>query len=318
MKFKNIYEFIVKKGLEKDPRSKSEIKKAMGDVKKNYNKLSARGKKTFDKERLKHPYDDTRMLHGDPSQDIKTIFVGIDMEVGELLLADRLNEKGRNIDLVIAHHPEGRALAGFYHVMNMQADILKRLGVSYEVGKDLLKERMAEVERSISVANHMRSVDVARLLDIPYMCAHTPADNHVTDYLQKHLGRKRPKTLKNVLEALEAIPEYNQAAKKNAAPFIMIGKEKDKTGKIAVDMTGGTEGSRRIFSRLSQAGINTIVGMHFSEQHFKSARNEHINIVIAGHISSDNIGLNLLLDELCKKDDFEIIPCSGFVRVKRR
>ena len=57
--------------------------------------------------------------------------------------------------------------------------------------------------------------------------------------------------------------------------------------------------------------------MHFSEQHFKSAQKEHINIVIAGHISSDNLGLNLLLDELSKKGDLNIIPCSGFVRIKR-
>jgi putative NIF3 family GTP cyclohydrolase 1 type 2 len=149
------------------------------------------------------------------------------------------------------------------------------------------------------------------------MCVHTPADNHVTDYLQKFLNRKKPKTLKNVIDALGTIPEYRDAARKNASPFIMIGKEKDNAGKIVVDMTGGTEGSRRVFPRLSQAGVNTLVGMHFSEQHFKSAQKEHINIIIAGHISSDTLGLNLLLDRLCKEDDFEIIPCSGFVRIKR-
>lgn len=202
--------------------------------------------------------------------------------------------------------------------MGMQADILKRAGIPYDVGKDLLKERIAEVARGISAVNHMRSVDVARLLDIPYMCAHTPADNHVTEYLQKYLDGRRPKTLKNLIDILEAIPEYSTAAKKNAGPFIMIGEEKDKAGKIVVEMTGGTEGSQRVFPRLSQAGVKTIVGMHFSEKHFKSAQKEHINIVIAGHISSDNLGLNLLLDSLCKKDDFEIISCSGFVRVKRK
>ena len=317
MKFRDIYEFVVKGGLEKDPRPKADIKKALAAVKKEYNKLSARKKRTFDKERLSHPYDDTRMLYGDPLREIRTIMVGIDMEVGELLLADRLNEKGMNIDLVMAHHPEGRALAGFYRVMDMQADILKKLGISYTVGKDLLKERISEVARSIAPVNHMRSVDVAKLLDIPYMCVHTPTDNYVTDYLQKFLDRKRPKTLKDVRNILETIPEYNAAAKRNAGPFIMIGKEKDKTGKIVVDMTGGAEGSRRIFPRLSQAGVNTIVGMHFSEKHFKSAQKEHINIIIAGHISSDTLGLNLVLDRLCKKDDFEIIPCSGFIRVKR-
>jgi len=317
VKFKDIYELVVKKGLLKDPRLKRDIKKALQDVKREYNKLSMRRKKTFDKERLKHPYDDTRMLYGNPSQEIKAILVGVDMEVGELLLADRLSSKGMNIDLVMAHHPEGTALAGFYHVMGMQADILKRLGISYSVGKELLKERMSEVARSISAVNHMRAVDAARLLDIPYMCAHTPADNHVTDYLQKFLDKNKPKALKNVIDLLETIPEYNEAARRNAAPFIMIGKESDSAGKIVVDMTGGTEGSRRVFPRLSQAGVNTIVGMHFSEEHFKSAQKEYINIIIAGHISSDTLGLNLLLDELCKKDDFEIIPCSGFVRVKR-
>ncbi len=318
MKFKDIYEFVVKKGTEKDPRHKAEIKKTLAEARKEYNKLSAIRKAAFDKDRLRHPYDDTRMLYGDPATDIKTIMVGIDMEVGELLVADRLREKGISIDLVMAHHPEGKALAGFYHVMSMQADILKRHGVTYSIGKELLDERMGEVKRSISAVNHTRSVDVARLLDIPYMCVHTPADNHVTTYLQKLLDGKKLKTLKNVISILDTVPEYRDASGKNAGAFIMIGKEKDKPGKIVVDMTGGTEGSKKVFPRLSQAGVGTLVGMHFSEEHFKAAKSEHINIIIAGHISSDTLGLNLLLDSLCEKDDFKIIPCSGFVRVDRR
>jgi putative NIF3 family GTP cyclohydrolase 1 type 2 len=318
MKFKDIYEFAVKKGIEKDPRSKSDIKRVLSENRKAYNKLSVIRKEAFDKERLRHPYDDTRMLYGDPSAEIKTIMVGVDMEVGELLLADRLKENGTDVDLVMAHHPEGRALAGFYHVMDMQADILRNLGISYDVSKDLLTERMSEVARSISAVNHMRSVDAARLLDIPYMCVHTPADNHVTNYLQKLLDGKKPKTLKDVISILDLVPEYNDSARKNAAAFIMIGKEKDKAGKVVVDMTGGTEGSKRVFPRLSQAGVGTLIGMHFSEEHFKAAQKEHINIIVAGHISSDTLGLNLLLDSLCEKDDLEIIACSGFVRIPRR
>ena len=317
MKFKDIYEFAIKRGMEKDPRSKSDIKRVLSENRKAYNKLSAMRKNAFDKERLRHPYDDTRMLYGDPGAEIKTIMVGVDMEVGELIVADRLREKGTDIDLVMAHHPEGWAWAGFYNVMDMQADILRNLGISYEVAKDLLKERMSEVGRAVSAANHMRSVDVARLLDIPYMCVHTPADNHVNTYLQKLLDSKKPKTLKDVISVLDTVPEYKDAARKNAAAFILIGKEKDKAGKVVVDMTGGTEGSKRVFPRLSQAGVGTLVGMHFSEEHFKAAQKEHINIIVAGHISSDTLGLNLLLDSLCEKDDFEIIPCSGFVRIPR-
>ncbi len=63
--------------------------------------------------------------------------------------------------------------------------------------------------------------------------------------------------------------------------------------------------------------MNTIVGMHLGEEHRKEAEKNHLNVVIAGHISSDNLGLNLLLDELSKNNSFEIRECSGFKRVSR-
>ena len=52
------------------------------------------------------------------------------------------------------------------------------------------------------------------------------------------------------------------------------------------------------------------------EEHRKEAEKAHLNIVIAGHMSSDSIGMNLFLDELEKKG-IEIIPCSGLIRVSR-
>jgi hypothetical protein len=43
----------------------------------------------------------------------------------------------------------------------------------------------------------------------------------------------------------------------------------------------------------------------------------NLNVVIAGHISSDNLGLNLLLDRIEKEESLQIIGCSGFNRIKR-
>jgi putative NIF3 family GTP cyclohydrolase 1 type 2 len=82
-------------------------------------------------------------------------------------------------------------------------------------------------------------------------------------------------------------------------------------------MTGGTEGSKDIFSSLTTAGVNTIVGMHISEEHRKEAEKNHLNIIIAGHISSDNLGLNLMLDEVLQGSDIQVLACSGFNRVSR-
>jgi len=317
MKLIDIYNFVIKKGIEQDPRTKDEIKGQLDKTRREFRKLKGRDKRAFDKERLTNPYADTRILYGDEGADVRTVMVGIDIEMPELLLVDRLNERGAAIDLVMAHHPEGIAWAALHEVMYLQADILKKFGIPLEIAKDYLKNRIEEVRRAIAPANHSRSVDMARLLKIPFMCVHTPADNHVTSYLQRLLEKKRPEKLSGVLALLKNIPEYADGLKKSAGPSILIGDPNKKAGKIFVDMTGGTEGPKKIFARLSQAGVGTIVGMHLSEEHYKNAKDEHINVVIAGHIASDTLGLNLVLDELEKKKSFKIIESSGFVRVRR-
>ena len=84
-----------------------------------------------------------------------------------------------------------------------------------------------------------------------------------------------------------------------------------------VDMTGGTEGSKAAFEKLSRTEVGTIVGMHMSEDHLKEAEKHNNNVVIAGHMSSDTIGINLFLDEVEKVEPMEIISTSGFERIRR-
>lgn len=318
MKLIDIYRIAVRKGMGKDPRTKKEIDKELAGAKREFRKLKGVDKKAFDRERFVNPYADTRILYGNPNTNVKTAMVGIDMEGPEILTADRLNQHGiEPVDLIIAHHPEGAAWAGFHDVMRLQVAVLHKLGIPLDIGNDLLKERMAEVERAVAPANHSRSVDITRLLEIPYMCIHTPADNHVASYLQGMFDKAGPKKLSQVAAMLKTIPEYADGLKKKSGPKILIGDPDKPAGKVFVDMTGGTEGPKKIFPRLSQAGVGTIVAMHLSEEHFKHAKGEHINVVIAGHIASDTLGLNLLLDEIEKIESVKIIPCSGFVRIKR-
>ena len=317
MKLIDIYRTAIKKGMKKDPRTPKEIREEFAAARSEFKKASGADKKAFDKERFANPYADTRILYGDPEKEIRTVMVGIDMEAPEILAADRLIEKGVPIDLVMAHHPEGAAWAKFYDVMKLQVAMLAKCGIPKQIGEILLKDRMGEVERAVAPANHLRSVDIARLLGVPYMCIHTPADNHVAAYLQGLFDTKKPEKLSGVLTILKAIPEYADGLKKNSGPKILIGSPDKKAGRIFVDMTGGTEGPKKIFPRLSQAGIGTIVAMHLSEEHFKSAKDEHLNVVIAGHIASDTLGLNLLLDEIEKSGRLDVISASGFVRIKR-
>jgi len=249
--------------------------------------------------------------------EVRRILVGIDIGVGELLLADQCAQKGEGFDLVLAHHPEGHALAALHDVMSLQTDLLVNLGMKDKVAKGLMDKRIGEVARSLHSANHSREVDAARILGIPLMCCHTPADNHVAKYLQKLVDTKKPKTLKNVIDLLMKEPEYRFSAAHKAGPEILIGKPGDKAGRIVVDMTGGTEGSVDIFARLSQLGVDTLLGMHYSKTHFEKMKGEHLHAVNAGHIASDNLGMNLILDRLARKGPIEIVECSGFRRAER-
>jgi len=164
----------------------------------------------------------------------------------------------------------------------------------------------------------MHAVYLARLLNIPFLCVHTPADNMVANYLQRLLDKKKPDTLDDVLKILKDNPEYREATRNNAGPKILVGSKDRRAGKIFVDMTGGTEGSKDIFASLVNSGVNTLVGMHLSEDHRKEAEKHHLNVIIAGHISSDNLGMNLILDEIQKAGRLEVLSCSGFRRFKRK
>lgn len=317
MQLKKIYDLVVAKGIEADPRGKKAVQSTLVKKRKAYEEMKEEEKKYFDPESLTNPYADTRILHGTGDEEVKTILAGIDMEAAEILLADRLSSKGKKIDLVISHHPEGKAYANLYQVMHMQADILNKFGVPINIAESLLEGRIKEVERRLSPVNHTRASDAAKLLDMPFMCMHTPADNMVASFLQKTFDKKSPETLGDIVKILKEIPEYDEAARNSAAPSLLLGSSERKAGKIFVDMTGGTGGAKDIFESLANSGVGTIVGMHLSDDHRKEAEKRHINVVIAGHISSDNLGVNLMIDELLKSGKLEIIPCSGFRRFSR-
>ena len=317
MKLEEIYRLAVTMGIKADPRGKREVDRLLAKEKEAFDKLSDGEKEDYDQERLTNPFADSRMLYGDPKTDVWSIMVGVDMEAQELLLADRLKEKGRKVDLVLAHHPEGKALAALSEVMDVQADVWHNAGVPINVGEAMLEGRISEVMRLMLPLNHQRPVQAAELLDIPLMCVHTPCDNLVNSNLQKHFDKKGDKlTLKEVREELLKYPEYKMAARDNAGPAIVVGSEKRRAGRIMVDMTGGTGGPTESLEKLAAAGVGTLIGMHISEKNREAAEKHKMNVVIAGHDSSDSIGINLFVDELEKKG-VEIIPCSGLYRVSR-
>ena len=317
MTVRELFEKAIQVGIDNDPRGREIVQRGLEDRKGDFEKLEEKEKEYFDQGSLTNPYPDSSILYATGDEEVRGAIVGIDMEVGEVAITHAMREKGEPVDLIIAHHPEGRAYAKLYEVMAMQADILGRFGVPINVAETLLEKRMGDVERRLLPANHARAVDGARLLGIPMINLHTPADNMVATHLQKRFDSESPRTLDNILDMLLEEPEYREAKREGAGPKIILGSPKRQAGKVFVDMTGGTEGAKEIFSAMMQSGINTIVGMHFSDDHKKEAEKHHMNMVIAGHISSDNVGLNLLFDAVSGRDGIKYYEASGFRRFSR-
>ncbi len=317
VKLKDIYRIAVEKGIAEDARDRSEIDRVLANARKAYDKLDEDEREFFDAEKFTNPYSDTRISVGDPESEVRGLLVGIDMEVGEVLLADRLREKGEPIDLIFAHHPEGLGFAGVHEVMYMQADLWAAQGVGIGAADALIEPRAQEIRRKVMPANHYRAVDAAELLGLLMLSCHTPADNSVNSFVQRFLDEEAPGTLTEVVKALRTVPEYADAARKGYGPALISGNGSARPGRIVVDMTGGTEGPTSALERLSAAGVGTLVGMHYSEEHRTKAEELKVNLVIAGHVSSDTLGMNLVLDEVERAGDVVVRCTSGMVRVKR-
>jgi putative NIF3 family GTP cyclohydrolase 1 type 2 len=312
MTTQEIFDLGIKLGIKNDLRGEQKVKAFLDRAKVKYEKLSKEAKEEFDEEKLVNPYSDTRILVDNKKKEIKKILVGIDLEAPELLLARELGA-----DLAFTHHPEGKALADLHTVMELQAEVLAGYGVPINIAEQITRPRISEVGRGVTSGNYNRNVDFAKIIKMDYFCMHTPCDNLAASFMIDAIDKKKPEYIEDLLVLIKEIPEYNEAAKLNAGPKLFVGSPENHCGKIAVtDFTGGTSGSKDIYETMSHAGIGTIIGMHMSEDHRKEAEKYHINVVIAGHMSSDSLGLNLFCDELEKKG-IEIIPISGFFRIKR-
>lgn len=321
MTIEQIYRLAVELGIKNDLRGVPAVKKHLQRVANRYAKLAKDERSAFDPDDLWNPYSDTRVYVGNPKQVVKRVAVGIDIETPEILLAHELNQQHptKPIDLIITHHPVGPGLAGLHEVMHLQAEVLAQYGVPINVAEGLLHLRINEVSRRVSPINHQREIDAARLLGISLMSTHTTSDNMVAMFLTKLMDKnaKKIELVGDVLRILKDIPEYREAAKWKAGPVLFAGSPDRFAGKVALtELTGGTEGSPDIYHRLAQAGVGTVVGMHMSEKHKEEAEKAHINAIIAGHMSSDSIGMNLFSDEL-ERRGIEVVPMAGFIRVKR-
>lgn len=254
------------------------------------------------------PEDSGINVEGD---NIKKVLIGVDMETQELLLGKELG-----VDCVVSHHPKAdESRVEFSKVMKVQIDRMVKFGVPINKAQKVLRKKQKSVELRTHVANYDRCSSAARLLEMPYMNIHMPADMIGQEVVQKHLDEKfsdQPrKTVGDVVDALKEMEAYKDVL---AGPVIRVGSEKDFAGKVAVLFAGGTNGGEDVFKAYFEAGVGTIICMHVPEDVKKAVEKQNIgNVIVAGHMASDTIGLKKIA-EAWEQEGIEVIKMAGIIK----
>jgi hypothetical protein len=255
----------------------------------------------------KEPHDTVISV---PGEGIKSMLIGIDMDTPELILAKQLG-----YDLVVSHHPKADAgVIDFHKVMDIQIDKMVEFGVPINRAQKALRKKVSDVDLGSHVSNFDRTSSAAKLMNMPYMNIHLPADllgeNFVQNYLDTKFENQPKKTLQDICDALNELDEYKNSL---AKPVIRVGGPSDYAGRVAVLMAGGTNGGADVYKAYFDAGVGTIVCMHVPGDVQKAVQEQgYGNVIVAGHMSSDSIGLNMLI-RAWEDAGIEVTKMSGIL-----
>ena len=246
------------------------------------------------------------------TDDVHRILTGIGTEGPEILLG-----KAIGVDLVLGHHPScSHSGLGMKKMVADQEDRLIACGIPANRAQKLLAARVKELEHIVQGGNYDRIDTTAKLLGVPYMNIHTPADIIIEKLMQERIDERiagKPKaTLQDVLDAILTIPEFTMVPEQQR-PSIWVGSPDSYAGKVLVTMSGGTNAGVIPTLALYEAGIGTIVCMHESEEVAKAVQEQNIgNMIVSGHMASDSAGMNVILRKL-EEQGIEVIRMSGLI-----
>lgn len=241
-----------------------------------------------------------------PGEGIESALVGIDLESPEIQLAAR-----EGYDLALAHHPVGEgARIDFPAVLSRQVEFMTDHGVPEGEAEEAVADLRENVELGAHSSNYRHDPSVAELLDQPYMNVHLAPDE---------IGRRRfvevaeetaeGATVGEFVAALEGIPELAGA---RTDVEVRVGSESNDLGAVAVHHAAGTNGGADVARAYFENGVDTVLYIHVGASDARELREgyEDKNLVVTGHIASDAIGLNVLIDAL-EERGVECTPISG-------
>ncbi|NOJ28842.1 MAG: hypothetical protein DA328_01585 [Nitrososphaeraceae archaeon] len=240
----------------------------------------------------KIPHDSTIHLEG---KNISKILLTIDVTVSELLLAKELD-----CDCVIGHHPIGITHINFSRVFNRHLDYMLEHGISRKKAKILVGSLVERVNIRTHSSIYNQVIDAAKLLNLPLVNIHQPLDEYMRQIIYNKISQSKPKKIQDIINILDDIPEFHNAATKIIVPYGNIDNNVDKW---ALVIAAGTNGGYQIAKAYFEHGISTVIYLHIDYSDLLKLRESKStgNLVVLGHLAGDSIGINGLSSELIKR-----------------
>lgn len=246
-----------------------------------------------------------------PGRGLKRAMFGIDIDSGELALAKQLG-----FDVVIAHHPSGGGTwAGFPHVLESHAPIMVKAGVPRREALAVVAALKDEHGPRTHLLNYDRLPSVARLLKMPFLNIHQPADELGRRLMSDHIASrvKRGAKVSAAVKALMALPEFAHSRH----PIVMrMGSAGAPLGKWVFSHGAGTNGGYPVASALFRNGVDTVFYIHVDPGHLRRLKDEFgkkgKNLVVTGHIASDSVGINPIIRRL-RQEGLAVEAMGGVV-----
>jgi len=245
--------------------------------------------------------------------EVRRVYVGIDIDVAELLLAKTLG-----VDGIIAHHPVGsHARLRLSDVIDRHEAQMRAEGIPADTAHKLMLARRDPVAHALHTSNYDRVIDAAKQLQMPLMNIHLAADIIGRQFFIDFVGRivdGDATTVGSLVDELKSIPEMEASL---VQPELWLGSAENPVGRWLVQMAAGANGGASIYRTYYEYGINTILAMHIDDRDLRELEQLRLpgaNLVITGHMPSDSIGMNRVIAAL-EQRGLEVIAGSGVIRV---
>lgn len=230
---------------------------------------------------------------GCAGEEVHRVLAGIDMSDAVMLAA-----KDMGYDCIAEHHGiMGKAMHIGDQMLKDQMMRMYEFGVPINVAQKAIEKRAHHESERMHSKNLNRQAEFAKLIGMPYIGLHTPADLIGQKIVQDRMDKVNENpfaTLQDVVDALNEFPEIRNALQE---PAIRVGEKDSYAGRICVMYAGVTGGGAQVYKTFFDYGVGTLVMMHMPDDDIKAVAEQNKgNVIIAGHMGSDSIGFNRVLD----------------------